>query len=567
MQNWRKRKQRSAVARYRRRLTGVEALEDRRMLSWQNPVTAADVNNDGLVSASDALEVINYLSDVGSGPVQNISNIPPPYYDVNGDEVVSASDALSVINYLYDQKLLVSDVLTPFDANEQDLNGPTSWASQYGKTPEIVVSSNGNVLDVLAQDYDPETPWKAVLFRVTPTSTGYAVSQIHADLPMLDRIMGLATDEAGNRYYATGVDEGELVDPDYPPLDTFRNDIVRVVKLDGNGKILFNIDLDTARHQADENALMIVNPMTFASSRLAVGGGEVALLHSTNGDPDPNISGVRHQMARSTRLDADSGDVTRTGTIWVSHSLDQRLIHDSEEMIEMHLGDAFPRSIVISHDYESEWAGIQSESFPLFQIKGSLGENNTRTRLGDIVPIADSNYSHMVLFSTESTSRTDALSGQGGLISGSRNLAIVRFNGDDGGIDPSLPDQLTVTSSGKIYENRLRWLTTYATDSGLHAERPKMVRVGDDRNIVLWEEWEVADSSETFRGVYGMVIDDKGEIIESATLISQDHHLHRGDDAFVLDGQAGWMTGNATDRTLELHLVDTNLNYAMHILK
>ncbi|TWU50963.1 PA14 domain protein [Rubripirellula tenax] len=463
--------------------------------------------------------------------------------------------------------LSVSNVLIPFDANEQDLTGPASWAGNYGKTPEIIVSSNGDSLDVLARDYDPETEWDAVLFRVVPTPDGYAIDQIRNDLPMLDRIMGLDTDEEGNRYYATGVDENSRVNATFPALETYRTDVVRVVKLDDKGDVLFNTDLDTARKEADENALMIVNPMVAGSSRLAVGGGEVAIVHSSNTDPDWNIAGVRHQMARSTRLDADNGEVTRVSTIWASHSFDQRLLHDGEGMLETHLGDAYPRSIVVGSDYETQSGNTQSKSLPLFDIKGDLGENNTRTRLGDIVAVADSSYGHMAIFSTENTSTTEPLSDQAELISGPRNLAITRFSKEDGSIDPSLPDRLTVTSNGEVHENRLRWLTAYSSESGLHAERPKMVRVGEDKNIVLWEQWEVAGSTETFQGVYGLVIDDCGQALQEAKLITQDHHLHRGDDAFLLNDQVGWMTGNATERALQMHMVDVELNYSTHMLE
>ena len=35
-----------------------------------------------------------------------------------------------------------------------------------------------------------------------------------------------------------------VVDPTYPPLDTYRSNIVRVIKLNPAGNVQFNIDLD-----------------------------------------------------------------------------------------------------------------------------------------------------------------------------------------------------------------------------------------------------------------------------------------------------------------------------------
>jgi GNAT superfamily N-acetyltransferase len=272
-----------------------------------------------------------------------------------------------------------------------------------------------------------------------------------------------------------------------------------------------------------------------------------------NTAPDWNIGGQRHQKALSTRLDAASGAITRTSSVWVSHSFDQRLIYDGEGIIEHHLGDAYPRYIVFARDHIS---------YPLFHIKGDLGENNTRTRLGNIALIEnDPDYKYIALFATENSSDT------GSTISGPRNLAIVRVRGDDNNLDPSLPDTLTVTSESTQYTNRLRWLTHYSASSNLHAERPKLVAIGADQYIVLWEQWLNAGGyPDTFNGVYGMVIDDSGNVLRTATKITAEHHLHRGDDAFPLDNRAAWMTGNAVEHKLYIHLVDASLNYEMVIL-
>jgi hypothetical protein len=445
----------------------------------------------------------------------------------------------------------VPPLLTPFDANLIDLVGPSSWSTNYGKTPEIVVSSNGSELDVLAQDYDSETAWNAVLLHIEPNSSGgYKITQALTDIPMLDRVMGLASDGAGNRFYATGVDEKDVVDSEYPPLDTYRSDIVRVIKLDPAGDVQFNIDLDTARHAYDNGAEMIINPMVAATSRLAVGGNEIALVHGINTDPDWNIAGRRHQKALSTRFEATSGAITQTFSVWVSHSFDQRLLYDGAGIIENHLGDAYPRYIVFGRDHTS---------YPLFHIKGALGENNTHTRLGNLALIEnDPDYGYLALFATENSAGTEAT------ISGPRNLAIVRVKSSDNSIDPSLPDTLTVTSKGTQYTNRLRWLTSYSAGSNLHAERPKMIGIGGDQYIVLWEEWLYNGSySDTFKGVYGMVIDAKGNILHAATLITDAHHLHRGDDAFFLNNRAAWMTGSAAEQKLYIHFVDASLNYEM----
>lgn len=64
---------------------------------WQNIVNRLDVNDDGLISATDALPIINELSFTRTlrGPKNR-----PPYLDTNADFILSATDALLVINLL-----------------------------------------------------------------------------------------------------------------------------------------------------------------------------------------------------------------------------------------------------------------------------------------------------------------------------------------------------------------------------------------------------------------------------------------------------------------------------------
>ena len=74
----------------------------------QNPVNKYDVNNDGHVSALDALIVINVLARDNGGMVGFQLTVGAPFYDVGGDNFVSAIDALLVINELARRQFLTS---------------------------------------------------------------------------------------------------------------------------------------------------------------------------------------------------------------------------------------------------------------------------------------------------------------------------------------------------------------------------------------------------------------------------------------------------------------------------
>ncbi len=74
---------------------------------WQNPIDPFDVSDNGEVTATDAIQIINELAraSVYNPITKKLVEItdkvgPAPYYDVNGDGFLTALDALRVINQL-----------------------------------------------------------------------------------------------------------------------------------------------------------------------------------------------------------------------------------------------------------------------------------------------------------------------------------------------------------------------------------------------------------------------------------------------------------------------------------
>src|SRR5689334_17648822 len=86
-----------------------EFLESRNLLSgspWQNPMGCTDLNNDGMVSPSDALDAINAINSRMSGDLSGkvtaptLSGSTGEYLDANGDGMLTPMDPLMVINRL-----------------------------------------------------------------------------------------------------------------------------------------------------------------------------------------------------------------------------------------------------------------------------------------------------------------------------------------------------------------------------------------------------------------------------------------------------------------------------------
>lgn len=459
----------------------------------------------------------------------------------------------------------IAEMGTPFDADERDRIGPADWNTNYGKPPELVAMPYGTGFDVLWQD-TTESPPRGFVVHVEPEGEGYAVQSAY-ELDLIDVIMGLTRDEQGNYYYATGIDEDDDITVEDPPEGVHRGDIVRLVKFTTAGCVLMESDVDIERGLADDESEAIINPMVAGSSRLAYGDGTVALLHSINTPPDS--ADVRHQKALTTHLDAMTGAVTRTDSMWVSHSFDQRLLWDGAGFVELHLGDAYPRRVALGRFTPDS----RTDTYGLYAPKGGEGDNATYTRLGGIAPVASGDYGFLVVFATDrsaeiATQQWQALVGHRdvALVRVARGFADMSSSGSDF-VDQS-GDVQTVESSGEMVDNYVTWLTDHTAEGGVeaHAGRPRIAALTGDRFVVLWERWEGEGEDEDFVGTYAVEIDSAGAVVTPAALVS-DRHIPRGDDAFTLGGKAALVLGDEATTSLTLLLVGPGLETSTFVLE
>ncbi|TWT73240.1 Dockerin type I repeat protein [Allorhodopirellula solitaria] len=79
--------------------TPIELVAEQVVNPWHNSALAVDVNQDQIVTAIDALQVINYLNTFGAGGLANADAFASKI-DVTNDGTITALDALRVINYL-----------------------------------------------------------------------------------------------------------------------------------------------------------------------------------------------------------------------------------------------------------------------------------------------------------------------------------------------------------------------------------------------------------------------------------------------------------------------------------
>lgn len=446
--------------------------------------------------------------------------------------------------------------LTPFDVDREDLGGPGDWDPQYGKLPEIVVAPGAGRLDVALRSFEPEGVVRTYVLRFEDAGAGLKLVRA-LEAPSLGLLLGFVAAPDGGFYYATASDDPD-VSEFYPENGQHRANVVRVYRVGPAGEIVFDVDLDPMREEADEAAEPIVNPGVASSARLGLAGGQLALVHGNNTEPDPNIDGARHQKAVTTILDAETGTVLAISSLWCSHSFDQRYLPVGDDLYELHLGDAYPRQIVVTRLRE----GLAGAAIGLYAPKGDTGANNTFTRLGGIASIdAGAGAGGLLLaFASERTPETSAM------VNGSRDLALVRTVPDFAAGDPAMAldasfgTSFEVSSGGATQTNRVMWMTDHHDSApGMrHVERPKLLGLGGGEFLLLWEEWSYDGASSSFEGTLAMRVDGAGTVLAPAAQVSTTH-LPRGDDAFVYEGQGCWLSGDSQAHTLTLHCVAPNL--------
>ncbi|WP_394834262.1 hypothetical protein LVJ94_47965 [Pendulispora rubella] len=450
--------------------------------------------------------------------------------------------------------------IVPFDVDRNDLAGPDSHEAMYGKLPEIVAVPGETFVDVAVRSTDTASGPKTVVVRLEPNAEGVWGITRRFEVKSLGNLLGFARSADGHYFYATGSNDPDVTKT-FPAPKQHRSNVVRVVRFDADGHTSFDVDLDMARAAANADAEPIVSPGTASSARLAVAGNVVALVHGNATEPDGN--GTRHQKALSTFLDAGTGAIRNVSSLWVSHSFDQRYVADGSDLYEVHLGDAYPRATVLTRVHD----GASGPEQQVYRIKGATGDNNTFTRLGGLARI-DAGPAAGGFLTLVATERTAATSSR---INGSRDLGLVRLtsalaNGSSASVvDPNFGTASTVESGGEQVTNRLHFLTDYHTSSPgkTHAERPKLVPIGGGEFIVLFEQWTISGTQQSFKGTFALRIDGNGAIQAAAKQVSQ-HHLPRGDDAFAYGGGAAWITGNETTRALTLHRVSRDLGITEH---
>ncbi|WP_110933945.1 hypothetical protein [Paenibacillus bouchesdurhonensis] len=240
-------------------------------------------------------------------------------------------------------------------------------------------------------------------------------------------------------------------------------EVIRVVRYDKSFNRIDSVSLTGGKS-------FTVEPFRSAAPRMAENGDEL-VLH-TSRLRYATSDGKNHQSQLTLIMDTSNMSITNdTGEFQknhVSHSFDQFVRYDGKEHVLVDHGDAYPRSIVLH-----KGNGSQYKEVDLLRIPGNTGANMTGVSLGGM-EISSTHY--LTAYNKVNHSKVRSFT----------NFEMV-------GLDKDVRDiMLAVVPRSNLSGSAVNNVTIAKYTSGTDhiGSVPKLVKVDDDRFVVLWQEFD-----------------------------------------------------------------------------
>lgn len=266
-------------------------------------------------------------------------------------------------------------------------------------------------------------------------------------------------------------------------------EVIRVVKYDKAFNRINSISI-----QGGDSATVM--PFVAGSSSL-VEKGNTLIVHTTRQrymTPD----GLNHQSQLTLYIDTAEMRLINTLGLFqpnhVSHSFDQYVKFDGDRVVLVDHGDAYPRSVVMNIGNYNGY-----EEVDLFQIPGEIGANQTGVVVGgfEITPshylVAMNSIDHSKVIAYDSFTLY-------GLEVDQRDIILLALS----------------KSNLSYYSVNPTTLYKYV-DTDAFGSKPKLIKVFEDKYVVLWQEFNKDNEIE---GVRYVVVDSNGTVIKSSKLLS-----------------------------------------------
>lgn len=241
-----------------------------------------------------------------------------------------------------------------------------------------------------------------------------------------------------------------------------KKEVIRIVRYDKS----FN-RIDSVSIKGGES--YTVEPFDAGSGRMAERG-DMLVFH-TSRTRYTTEDKLNHQSQLTIIVNTSTMTVTndmgRFQKNHVSHSFDQYVLFDGNTHVLVDHGDAYPRSIALNKGEGTSYSEVD-----LFNIPGKIGANTTGVSIGGF-EISTANY--IVAMNTIDHS----------LVREFTSFDMVGLETDQRDIILSILPKTNVTSDSVKHITLAKYIGT-----NLIASIPKLVKVTDDKMIVLWQEFD-----------------------------------------------------------------------------
>ncbi|NGZ73942.1 hypothetical protein [Saccharibacillus alkalitolerans] len=240
-------------------------------------------------------------------------------------------------------------------------------------------------------------------------------------------------------------------------------EVIRIVRYDKEFKRIGSVSITGG-------ASYTVIPFNAGSLRMAEQGNTLVVHTARKRYTTPDS--LNHQSQLTILVDTSAMSVTndlgRFQKNHVSHSFDQYAAFDGGEHVLVDHGDAYPRSIVLQ-----KGDGASYQEVELFHIPGPTGANATGVSIGGF-EVTPSGY--LTAWNSVDHSKVKSYT--------SYEMAGLELDQRD--------IMLSVLPKGNMTESAVRQikLAAYSGQSRL-ASVPKLVKLSEDRYMVLWQEYDL----------------------------------------------------------------------------
>lgn len=410
----------------------------------------------------------------------------------------------------------------PFDI---EYNAQADRISLFSKIPDHAyrVKTGNGAKNNAVSSYFPR--WKS-------TVTSYLVNNNDGSVSVIEANKELSIETYNEKYELTG---HKSIPFELPIFGSFysgekynyiafgqenreENDskeVIRIVRYDKN----FN-RVDSVSIKGGES--FTVEPFDAAAGRMAEFG-DTLVLH-TSRTRYTTEDKLNHQSQLTIIVNTKTMTVTnnlgRFQKNHVSHSFDQYVLFDGNTHVLVDHGDAYPRSIVLN-----KGDGASYNEVDLFEIPGKIGANTTGVSIGGF-EMSSANY--IVAMNTIDHS----------LVKEYTSYEMVGLDRDQRDIVLSVSPKANLSSTSVNHITLAKYVGT-----NLIASIPKLVKITDDKMMVLWQEFDKESRPVDLKYV---LIDGEGKATGSIQTIK---HFALSECSPIVSGdKIVWYTNNNGSR-------------------